>query len=876
MYDTATLTGFMSGTSSSGGTVSYYFFAGTSSCPSGTASTPVGTVTVSLSGTVPNSVSYTFNTAGPDAWQANYSGNANNNPAVSPCEPMTVIPASPTINTTLSSTSIQTGGSVHDAASLTGAWSGAGGSVTYEYFPSSGCAGVATPVSTVAVTGAFVPNSASHAFATAGAYGWRALYSGDANDGAATSPCEPLTVSAPNVTRLTTTLSSRTTVVGSSIFDTAALSNVTTSASGTVSYEYSQGATCSGSPTPVDTVDVVAGLARNSTPVTFSSVGSYGWQATYSGDLNNRPAISACELLNITKASPRITTNLTVVTNPVNATLPIGCSLCEDAYDTGNGYLYVAPSGATAVDVLTPSPLALVTTVSTGASPCAVAYDPVNGDVYVANSGSNSVSVISGLLVVGTISVGNTPWAVGVDTLNGDVYVGNHFGASLSVISGIGVIATVPVGVMPDSIAFDPVNGNVYVANVASSTVSVVSASSHTLLTTIGVGLWPSGVAFDTVNHDIYVSNLNSNSMSVISGATNTVIHTIAGLGMWPASVTFDPLNHNLYVPLSANAVDEISGVTNTLNGAFPATTISYAYYSSIWGAYDPHDNYLLLTLHDPSSVSAIYLGYKANDTAHLLGATAHPTGTVTYYYFTGTSCSGTRTAVSTVSITSALAPVSSVHFFPTSGYSWDAAYGGDANNNPATSACEPLIPPPPHVLPSPTYRVTFAMDSGANLLVTDPQGREAGFLANGTMVNEIPGATVRGPDTEPQLIAMANSTIGQYTLDILGTSAAAASGSPFAVLLATVGTNGSLQGSWNYSGTATPGSSQRITVQIGPGGEINPSNNAAPGFLGLPGYAGYLLIAGIGAVVVVVGAVGLLRRRGKRRSGPQAKPKAP
>ena len=45
----------------------------------------MGTVTVPVSGIVPNSPAATFNSAGTFYWQAVYSGDANNNGASSPC-----------------------------------------------------------------------------------------------------------------------------------------------------------------------------------------------------------------------------------------------------------------------------------------------------------------------------------------------------------------------------------------------------------------------------------------------------------------------------------------------------------------------------------------------------------------------------------------------------------------------------------------------------------------------------------------------------------------------------------------------------------------------------------------------------------------------
>jgi hypothetical protein len=62
----------------------------------------------------------------------------------------------------------------------------------------------------------------------------------------------------------------------------------------------------------------------------------------------------------------------------------------------------------------------------------------------------------------------------------------------------------------------------------------------------------------------------------------------------------------------------------------------------------------------------------------------------VTYNYYSGSSCSGTATTVSTVTVTNGEVPNSNSH--GTAGpYGWNAVYSGDSGNHPATSPCEPL-----------------------------------------------------------------------------------------------------------------------------------------------------------------------------------------
>jgi len=71
-----------------GGTVTYQYFAG-STC-SGTP-TNAGAPVVVTGGTVPNSASQKFSSAGSFSWEAIYSGDSNNMGATAACEPLTVI-----------------------------------------------------------------------------------------------------------------------------------------------------------------------------------------------------------------------------------------------------------------------------------------------------------------------------------------------------------------------------------------------------------------------------------------------------------------------------------------------------------------------------------------------------------------------------------------------------------------------------------------------------------------------------------------------------------------------------------------------------------------------------------------------------------------
>ena len=87
-----------------------------------------------------------FLAAGSYFWQAVYSGDVNNTAAASICtsEPITITPNTPTITTVLSAATAAIGIPVHDTASLAGATTTAGGTVTYTVYTDDTCTTPAT------------------------------------------------------------------------------------------------------------------------------------------------------------------------------------------------------------------------------------------------------------------------------------------------------------------------------------------------------------------------------------------------------------------------------------------------------------------------------------------------------------------------------------------------------------------------------------------------------------------------------------------------------------------------------------------------------------------------------------------------------------
>jgi hypothetical protein len=211
LNDTGTLTGAANPT----GSITFYLFAPGDNC-SDTASA-VYTETVPLSG---NSASTTGGGTGSNIatqagvyhWAATYPGDANNDPASSPCgdEPVTIAKNSPSLTTNTTPDAGKLGITMKDSANLTGATSNAGGHINFYLFaPGVSCtasgAGSVYKSLNVTVSGNGVYHSVdgeehgNNAATKAGTYHWLAVYSGDANNNGTNSGCgtEPVKITAP-------------------------------------------------------------------------------------------------------------------------------------------------------------------------------------------------------------------------------------------------------------------------------------------------------------------------------------------------------------------------------------------------------------------------------------------------------------------------------------------------------------------------------------------------------------------------------------------------------------------------------------------------------------------------------------------------------
>jgi hypothetical protein len=312
--DSATLAGGFTPT----GTLTFKAF-GPSDTTCANAAAYTKTVAVAGNG-VYGSGNFVTSAAGSYRWTLEYSGDTNNAVAGSGCnavnETSTVGKVTPGISTTATSGSVGT--AIKDTATISGGVNPTGNLVFKAFGPNDAtCSNTAAYTKTVTVAGNGEYGSSNFIPSAVGSYRWTVEYAGDANNNAATSPCNAANETS-TVTQVTPTLSSTATsaVVGAAISDSATLSGGATPTGNLVFKVFGPNdATCSGAVAYTNTVAVAGAGSYGSGNFTTSAAGSYRWTIEYSGDANNGATTSGCNAANETstvgKATPTISTTAT-------------------------------------------------------------------------------------------------------------------------------------------------------------------------------------------------------------------------------------------------------------------------------------------------------------------------------------------------------------------------------------------------------------------------------------------------------------------------------------------------------------------------------------------------------------------------------------
>jgi hypothetical protein len=319
--DKATVSGGFNPT----GTVTFLLF----NNPNGTG-TPLFTDTEPLSGGMATSQSYITTATGTDYWVATYNGDSNNAAVTSgpTQEPVTVTPATPSINTSQQPANAVVGSFIADKATVSGGFNPTG-TVTFNLYNNPNGAGTPLFTDTEALANGMAISS-SYATTAAGTVYWVATYNGDSNNNPVTSgpTQEPVTITRV-MPAINTSQQPATATVGSPVADKATVSGGF-GPTGTVTFKLYNNPNATGTPLFTDTESLVNGMAL-SRSYTTTAAGTNYWVATYNGDSNYAPVTSgtALEPVVITPATPMINTSQ----QPPTAT--VGTLIADKAFVSG-------------------------------------------------------------------------------------------------------------------------------------------------------------------------------------------------------------------------------------------------------------------------------------------------------------------------------------------------------------------------------------------------------------------------------------------------------------------------------------------------------------------------------------------------------------
>src|SRR5437016_161835 len=257
--------------------------------------------------------------------------------------------------------SVPAGSTVHDKATVSGAFGTPTGRVTITFFTtSSTCTGTSVGSGTVTLDASGVAHpSASQGPLSAGSYSFIAHYNGDPNYTATDSPCEPLEVTALTPTALTEIHNASHAVelavpAGTTVHDKATLAGAFGTPTGTVTFTFfTTSSTCTGTSVGSGTVTLDAsGVAHPSASQGPLSAGSYSFIAHYNGDPNYTATDSPCEPLEVTALTPTVATEIHNASHAVVTSVPAGSTVHDKATVSGS---FGTPTGTVTFTFFTTS-----------------------------------------------------------------------------------------------------------------------------------------------------------------------------------------------------------------------------------------------------------------------------------------------------------------------------------------------------------------------------------------------------------------------------------------------------------------------------------------------------------------------------------------
>ncbi len=524
--------------------------------------------------------------------------------------------------------------------------------------------------------------------------------------------------------------------IGTKVYDTATLSGETSTAGGTVSYALYSDSNCTiqvADLTP-STDTVVNGQLPNSAPYTFDSAGTYYFQATYSGDVNNAGAVSSCtsEEMVVQKDKPTISTQ-TVPGSPV----AIGTSVHDTAAlqgATSNAggavtyALYKDSACSQEVADLTPTD----NSVLNGVVPASKSYTFTAAGTYYFratysgdnnNTGPVSSPCMSEVMVVqkdtptiSTQTVPGSPVAIGTPVYDTATLSGATANASGYVTYGL----------------FSDSSCKAEVANLTPTDNGVVGGvapqSNPYTFTAAGTWYFQATYSGDNNNAGPVSSPCMSEEMVVQKDTPTVSTQTVPGSPVAIGTSVYDTaslsgatanasgtVSYGLFSDSACTQeVADLTPTDNSVTGGSVPESIPYTFnaagtwyfqatysgdnnnagpVSSPCGSEKVVVNENLVSISTQTVPgSPVAIGTSVHDTAALSGTTANASGYVTYGLFSDSACTNEVADLTPTdnSVVGGVVPASKSYTFNAAGtWYFQATYSGDSNNaGPVSSPC--------------------------------------------------------------------------------------------------------------------------------------------------------------------------------------------
>jgi LPXTG-site transpeptidase (sortase) family protein len=511
--------------------------------------------------------------------------------------------------------------------------------------------------------------------------------------------------------------------VGSTVHDSVYITGSGATPTGPVTFSYFTNGTCTAPAAGTSSTFTLSGGTVDGTTFTQTPaiVGSYSFQATYSGDANYLSGTSLCELLTVGKASPSITTTASPASGTVGVAVTPGDNAVMTGYNpTGSVTLTLYSDGSCTTSVMSGSG-----TIRGGAASWALLspWTPTAVGTYywkasyAGDSNNNGFTTTCGTsgpaneqIVIGKASATLTTTATGSVTVGANITDTAHLGGGYTPTGTI----TYDVFAPGDTTCSTPIS--------VGTGKSVSGAGDYTsdgyTTTSAGDYRWIAHYSGDANNNTVSTACNDAGETST-AGKASPTIGTIPGSGgsigvtlTDTATLTggYNPtgsVTFKLFPPTDATcsgvaAYTYTDGTAPFAAPGFASNAVGTWHWTADYSG-DPNNNATssacadetavvttaTLTIGTTLSSSSISVGGSVSDSSGLTGATSDAGGTVTYTVYTNSLCTLGAQSAGTKAVTAGVVPDSDSLTFNSAGtYYWKAVYSGDLNNDPASSTC--------------------------------------------------------------------------------------------------------------------------------------------------------------------------------------------